>query len=249
MVQPFGFIITRYVSNELHNAYWKNCVNCINTHFGDNTPIIIIDDYSAFTPSINTYNNVTIVTLEKEFARAGEILGYYYAWKFKPFEKFVVLHDSMFIHSKFDIINNPYEVQFLWHFDTYLGQNRGATADCDGNVFFIEKCKNSDQLLNLYFDKTKWLGCFGVASMCTLNIVNQCFEIYNLENVILQVKTRPNREAMERLFALMMYNSFPTKISPSLNGSILDVKQINFYQYNYNHEKSDKIMHKIWTGR
>jgi hypothetical protein len=248
-MQPFGFIIIRHVSNDLHNYYWKHSVECINKHFGNDTPVIIVDDYSTFNPTENNYKNVKVVQLDKEFAKSGEILGYYYAWKFKPFEKFVVLHDSMFVNSKFDILPNDYEVQFLWHFDKYLGQPRGAKAESDFNVYFIEKCKHSESLLELYFDKTKWLGCFGVAAICTLSLINKCFEYYELENVILQVKSRSHREAMERLFALLMYDSFTDKIAPSLNGSILDIPQINFYQYMYQEKNENRIIYKVWSGR
>ena len=57
------------------------------------------------------------------------------------------------------------------------------------------------------------------------------------------------REAMERLFALIMYLSFNDKIAPSLNGSILNVQQINYYQYLCQPKDSNRIIYKVWSGR
>jgi hypothetical protein len=52
------------------------------------------------------FDNLEIV--KSEYPMAGEMAGYHYAWKYKPFKKLILLHDSMFIKEKLSIINSLY---------------------------------------------------------------------------------------------------------------------------------------------
>ena len=48
----FGFIITRHISSDEHQNYWRECVRCIR-NFYVNEQIIIIDDNSSIKNDID----------------------------------------------------------------------------------------------------------------------------------------------------------------------------------------------------
>jgi hypothetical protein len=50
------------------------------------------------------------------------MLGYYYGWKNKLFNNFVVLHDSMFLQSKLPGLKTPQQVIFYGIFARIWGQ-------------------------------------------------------------------------------------------------------------------------------
>jgi hypothetical protein len=254
-IENFGFIIVRHMTNDIDKQYWQECVHCIRKFYPEEK-IIVVDDNSSLKPSsdqldIETYTNVTIV--QAEYPGAGEVLGYYYGWKNKPFKKFVVLHDSMFLQSKLPESIAEQEVIFLWHFCTYLGQGVEG-YNKDNNVTFINHCKPEQQpaLFKLYYDKSAWFGNFGVSSVVSLDLVERIFTNYNFLNIIQKIKNRHDREAMERVFALIAYLEEPLlKIKPSLLGNIKDYK--NSYAIRWEHYKNgyrtNCAVNKVWSGR
>jgi hypothetical protein len=249
-MEPFGFIILRHVSMHIHNNYWKECIKCVRKYHDEK--IIVIDDNSKMNISNDiNYNNVTFVS--SEYKGAGEILGYYYAWKYKPFESFIVLHDSMFLNYKLPKLEQ--KTIFLWHFDKYLGKNiTDVDITNDTNLLFINYCKETERkkMLDIYYDKSKWVGCFGVASIASLDFVNTLFEKYDFESCIKNVKVRHDREAMERVYAILAFLEEPKlHVNKSLFGNILiDYKNAYFYKYNnYINDKYNYKMIKIWSGR
>jgi hypothetical protein len=248
--EPFGFIITRNISNDIHKNYWRECVKCIRKFYA-NEKIIIIDDNSSLKMDkkieMNEYYNIEIV--DSEYQGAGEILGYYYGWKYRPFHKYVVLHDSMFLQSKLPESQNT---RFLWHFDTYLGQGINGTNDT--NVTFINYCDQKEKLLNLYFDKNAWLGCFGVSSLVTLDFLDVLFSQYNFLNCIKEVKVRHHREAMERVFALIVFLEEPLlKIKSSFFGNILtdypNAYAVKWEDYINGYRNYNIAVNKVWSSR
>ena len=120
-IEPFseipelGFIITRHVNSEMTNKYWIESINNINLIY-KNIPIVIIDDNSNYK-FINTTNvnmsNCTVIN--SEFKGRGELLPYYYFYRYHWFNKAVIIHDSVFI-LKYVNFNLVKDVQFLWEF-------------------------------------------------------------------------------------------------------------------------------------
>jgi hypothetical protein len=249
-MESFGFIILRHVSISEHDNYWKECIKCIRKFHDEK--IIVIDDNSKMNVSNDiSYNNVSFVS--SEYKGAGEILGYHYAWKYKPFETFIVLHDSMFLNYKLPKLEK--KIIFLWHFDKFLGKNiTDLDVKDDTNILFINYCKKEEcsKMIELYYNKSKWSGCFGVASMASLEFVDIIFEKYNFEECIKNVNVRFHREAMERVFAILAFLEEPKiKVNKSLFGNILtDYKNAYNYKYNnYINNKYNYKMIKIWSGR
>lgn len=249
MTEPFGFIVTRNISNELHKNYWRECVKCIRK-FYPAEKIIIIDDNSKIRDDITAeYTNVSLV--QSDYPKAGEILGYYYGWKYRPFKTMVVMHDCMFLQSKLPELTQS--VLFLWHFDTYLGQGIEGAAN-DTNVTFLNYCEPNTDLFKLYYAKADWLGCFGAASLITLDCVDRIFANYNFLKCVQEVKSRPEREAMERVFAILAYMVEPRlKEKPSLLGNILTdypgAYQVNWQNYAEGYRNPNIMINRVWSGR
>ena len=259
-MEKFGFIILRHISISEHDNYWRECVKCIRKFH--NEKIVVIDDNSKINVS-NDINYNNIIFAQSEYKGAGEILGYHYAYKYKLFETFIVLHDSMFLNYKLPKINQS--IIFLWHFSKYLRKNKAnrnnSNINNDINLLFISYCKERERenMLNLYYSKTKWVGCFGVASIVSLEFINMIFNKYDLENCIKNVKTKEHRESMERVLAILSFLEEPKlENNKSLFGNIL-CDYNNSFAYNYNNYINDinninnnnknYKMIKIWAGR
>lgn len=251
-MEDFGFIILRHITDQNTSLYWRECVSCIRKFYDHK--IIIIDDNSKvkgdFAKECSEYHNIEIH--DCDIVCSGEIYAYYYAYKHRPFSKFIVLHDSMFLQGKLPDIDTK-TVKFLWHFDTYLGGNRDAKIDT--NPYFINFCKIDEQekIYDLYYDKSKWYGCFAVTSIITLSFLDKIFETYEFENAIKNVNCRHHREAMERVFALLCL-LLDDKLfdDPSLFGNIL-TDYDNAYTVNWSHYvngyRNKCLINKVWTGR
>lgn len=249
-MEEFGFIILRHISEKKHDLYWRECIRCIRKFYDEK--IIIIDDNSKLE-SDNNHQFHDVEIFNSEILGCGEVYGYYYAWKYKPFKTFVVLHDGMFLKSKLLSLTNNQKVIFLWHFDEYLGQ--GENGEGDSNPYFIKMLKEEtiNSMFDLYYKKEKWFGCFGVTSIITLELVNLMFQKYNFYDCIKNVSNRHHREAMERIFALICFlEEKKLLLKPSICGNILSISES--YNYTWEHyikgiKFENKLITKIWSGR
>jgi hypothetical protein len=240
-MEDFGFIMLRNINTSIHNEYWKECVRCIRNYY--NEKIIIIDDNSKIKNDIKKdeilFDNISIVFSEPELKGVGEFLGYYYAWKYKPFKQFVIIHDSMFMKEKLPSIND--NVKFLWHFDKHLRLINFQNM--------INKINQSRDLLDLY-KTNSWIGCFGVASIIKLEFLNLLFEKYNLNDLIYKIKSRLDRESMERIFALMcILNDSKLNNNPSIYGNILENYPWGLKWEEYKNTELPYKMIKIFSAR
>jgi hypothetical protein len=260
----FGFIFTRHINSIETNEYWKECIRCIRKNYQNNI-IIIIDDNSSLEYVTN--DNVDLKNcfiIQSEYPKRGEILAYYYFYKYKLFDKAVIIHDSIFLQQDISQeINDVSNVKFLWHFknkqDDHLVKE----------MFYINHLKNDainpnenlTTLTNIYLEREKWLGCFGIMSVITHDFLNILVEKYNIFTLLTVVKTREDRCSLERIFAILCYvnNNYFTDNSPSIFGEIVDYKFLGMpFHYNYHNylidkktfdvAKFSKII-KVWCGR
>jgi hypothetical protein len=234
----FGFIITRHVNSSITNEYWIECYKCIRNYYPDNK-IIIIDDNSdySFITEFEIYNCIII---QSEFPKRGEILSYYYFYKYNFFDKAIIIHDSVFINNRLqdDILNN--DIKFLWHF------NSKTISDKVPEIIQINKLKNYHNVLNLYNDYEKWHGCFGVQSIISYNFLINIVNKYNIFNLLEYIKCRNDRCAFERVFAIIcILENNNLLLSPSVFGLIFNhVKN----DYNYNQYIEDKEKDNLYRG-
>ena len=236
-----GFIILRHVSQKEHDRLWIHCYECIRQLY--DAPILIIDDNSdeSLLGQIKL-DNCTVV--KSEFPKRGELLPYYYFHKLAPFEKAVILHDSMFIKKKLDVESID-EVKFLWHFDRHVGDRPELEKS------FIKTMK-SEQVMNLY-DSKNWHGCFGVASVITHNYITHLQEKYNLFALLDVIESRNDRMRLERIFALLCFHDGSvTKKSCSIFGRIHNFPgcySCTFSKYQRNPNRFSVPIIKVWSSR
>jgi len=247
--ENLGFIIIRNVISEKTNEYWQECYNCIRKYY--NNLIIIIDDNSnpEFINSKLNLENSHII--KSEYNGVGEILGYYYYYKYNFFKKAVIIHDSVFINKKinFDLVEN---IKFIWHF-SHEWDTESDEIKLLNNIL-DENNNLNDKLLKFYYEKS-WMGCFGIQSVISYTFLQLIFEKYELYNLIHIIKNRNDRMNLERIFGLICtIENRNLIINPSFYGKIhhyihwgytfdmyLNDRKIN------NLDKYDII--KVWSGR
>ncbi len=244
----FGFIMVRHITNAKTAKYWLEYYNSIRKYY--NNKIVIIDDNSnpLYVKEYDNLVNVEFINAEKEFQKRAELLPYYYFYKYKFFKKAVITHDSVFFRKKIDFedINS---IQFLWHFK--LGGE-----DIEYNELkFIDKLDKKTMVKELYNDKSKWVGCFGIQSVITLDFINILQSKYNFFNLLNYVTCRKDRMCIERVFAVLCFlENENLKKKPSMFGIIHDYLN---WGYSYREYKRDDLIEalkdfpiiKVWTGR
>ena len=242
-----GFIIIRHVNNKMTDYYWKECYKCIRT-FYDN-PIMIIDDSSnrEFLNENIFLKNCTVI-YDTEHKGAAELLPYYYFLKLKPFETAVVIHDSVFLQSKIDFeLDNDENIRFLWSFNHCF--NHCEVFDSVRNL--AEYLLYSDELINIYPYPHLWFGSSGVMSVIRWSFLERLDEKHKIFSKLLpQIKTRENRQSLERLFGLVAHFN-DKNIKPALFGNFHDYYSrydISFFDYLTQDFSQYPIM-KVLTGR
>ena len=238
----FGFIIVRHVNSQVTNNYWIESYKCIRKQY-DNK-IIIIDDNSNYDFISKDFEVINCEIVNSEFKARGEILGYYYLYKNKYFEKAVIIHDSVFINKYIDFEKYD-KIKFLWHFTHHWDNEKNELG-------LLNKVKNNTHLRNFYFDKNKWHGCFGVQSVISYNFLEYITNKYNIFNLIYFISNRPIRMNFERIFGLICsYEVDELQNDPSIFGIIHHYLHWGYTFDNYLSDKDNLNLSiiKVWTGR
>lgn len=243
-----GFIMIRYVNSDSSNKFWIESYKCIRKYY-DNK-IIIIDDNSDYNYIKNDIEITNCDIIQSEFKARGEILGYYYYYKYNFFEKAIILHDSVFINKyiNFDIDEN---IKFIWHF-THVWDDDYKELELlnkiDNNIY-------KKNLIDFYHQKTKWFGCFGLQSVIKYSFLEKIVDKYNIFNLLKYINNRPKRMNLERIFALICtFEDNSLQTSPSLFGIIHHYIHWGYTFEGYENDiKNNKINHldivKTWSGR
>jgi hypothetical protein len=252
----FGFIITRHVNSEQTNNYWNHSVKLLNT-FYPNTKIVIIDDNSNqdLVKAEFEYPNVEVI--QSEFPGRGELLPYYYYIKNKFFDNAVIIHDSVFFHTKINFEKlEHFNVMPLWHFDKDK-ENSDNTIRIASNLrnFYVIKDKLASIEVRLKILKEdNWYGCFGCQSFINHNFLMGIENKYGLTNLIRAVKCRKDRCCLERIMGCIFFTD-NSKIAyqKSLFGKIQNYLKwgytFNEYQDSLKKGTILKPVIKVWTGR
>jgi hypothetical protein len=194
------FIVLRHVNSESTNQYWQESCEKIN-HYYPNKLIFIIDDNSKpeFLNQTRSLNNITVIQSELAPGK-GEILPYYYFYKYKWDSHAIVFHDSVFIKDYFfDESNLPSRVKFLWHTDNHTWDNRYKEA------IMLKGLKNNKELLDYFWtQKDNWALCFGVMSIVSHDFLDYINKKYDFFNVLVPlINTRDDRMRLERIYGVI----------------------------------------------
>ena len=238
MANHICFVILR--SNRDEREIWKRTYYSIRKLYVE--PIIIIDDNSTVKCNDDGLENTTII--QSEFPGAGEVLPYYYFLKYKWASRMIFLHDSMLMSKSFseeDIFQG--KCKYLWYF---------FLQGCDINqkiLTFLSKLKNSDLLIKTCNSLT-WDSCFGVTSIIALDFLEYLEEKYNFSILVNFVKTRNDRECMERVFGIICSHEGS---DDTIGGDMHSYPCVNICTYediinNPEKFKEYKVL-KTWEGR
>ena len=242
----FGFIITRHVNSENINNYWIESYKSIRKYYVDK--IIIIDDNSDYSFIKYDFELINCEIIQSEYKHAGEILPYYYMYKYNLFKKAVIIHDSTFINKYiyFDYITN---VKFIWHF-THHWDNDKTQLD------LLNKLNDNDILEEFHNEKDKWMGCYGVQSVIEYNFLKHIWDKYNLTKLVEYINTRDLRMDFERIFGLICNYENKNSNDPSIYGIIHHYIHWGYTYDSYlkdKYQNSNKLDHldiiKVWSGR
>ena len=245
-----SFIMVRHITNESSNKYWKESYECIRKFYPD-IKISIIDDNSPFK-SNEVYELTNCDIIQSEFHGRGELLPYYYFYKLKISKKAIIIHDSVFINSKINVDDiNTYK--FLWSF-------RHIWDDDLNIIKILVKLNESSPLLNLYFQKEKWLGCFGSMTVVVWDFIDSINTRFNFFNTMLEnITNRDYRMCFERIIATVFVFSDMLPIEKqSIYGDIHNwvfsathIKDwgITYQEYEEYKKINNYLIMKVWTGR
>jgi hypothetical protein len=270
----FGFVVVRHVNNEQTNKYWIECLRCIRKYYPFENVLIVDDSSDPEFLNSNGINMTNVEVVQSEFPKCGELLGYYYFHKLKPFEKGIILHDSAFIQRRINFEN--INLAFLWSFEsTYIrlldGKIFKTNDEPENDIRLLSYLKNSQPLLEKY-KSDQFVGCFGVMSVIHGILLDYFVEKYDLFKLLEHVNTRKLRMSVERVFAVIFSKENNEKV-PTICGDIFNhpmCYELNFDMYKdlVNSLETEEIQRKknifklkaknpllnyqifkVWTGR
>lgn len=219
----YGYIMSRHARTSQHARIWLECLRCIRLH-DPRAPVVIIDDHSdpQLVPSdvdarVMAEDALTTIVRSKYGPGRAELLPYLYLHSDRPFEKAVVLHDSMFLQSPTaDLIDSVADVAFLWDFGP-----RRHDWDAMRGLVLDTPLGHADELMALANDDCAWTGCFGTASVITWDFLDRIEKTYGmLSRLEPLVVSRRERCELERVFALCCIHARGGSLPPVLYGSI-----------------------------
>lgn len=240
--KPFGFILVRHVMSEETSQYWKVACQCIRNCYGDSVPIVIIDDNSKTEFCCDAPVDPNCSIIRSDLPYRGEILGYYYMYKYRLFQKAVIMHDSIFCQVPIDFERFT-NVKFLWH--------AGHFHDIDEREVELLHHIGNKRYIDFYHEKSKWWVCFGVMAAIELRFLDTISDIFRL---LPYIHNRDDRMRLERIFAcICTYHHPDLQTDPSFFHDIFQTDQS--YEYTFSkymddaHRKPNLKFIKVWTGR
>lgn len=241
-----GFVMTRHVNSEASNRYWNESYRCIRRYFPE-AMVMIVDDSSIYhhVKPEEDIRLTNVMIVQSEFPRAGEILAYYYFYKYRPFERAIIIHDSVFLQEAVNLTTMD-GVRYIWHFMIH------SYDDPHTETMLLGKLQNTSEVMPLYHEKRKWHGCFGAQAVIDLNFLCMLEAKYNLFSLIPIITNRKIRYALERILACIFTFERPfLRYEPSFFGCIYNHQPwgYTFDDYDKNHRKHEKAIVKVWSGR
>lgn len=207
----YCFCILKHTKNYLTLNIFEKCYNSIRKFYPDSL-IVIIDDKSTI-PINSLFKNVIYVT--NSIDSTGELLPYYYFYKYKWADKMIILQDSMELISPIEPKVFERDVNYLWYFDNHSWDDKKDIDNMLKNLNF------STELIEKNY-QTSWLGCFGSCMLISHTTLVDIVDKYNLFSILPMLKTRQQRCSLERVIGIIFDKEGHIDIkNPSLCGNIL----------------------------
>ena len=225
-----GFIITRHVNSEETNNMWKKCITQIRKLYNDIQIIIIDDDSNNDFLNSEGIDLTNCTVIESEYKKRGELLPYYYFYKYKWFDRAIYIHDSVLVHERINL-DNVNDVKFLWDFP---GGKYEAGDENKSIEETLSHLNYSDELILLFKNKENWKGCWGTMSVIDYDFLKIIVEKYNMNELLNYITDRSKRMHFERIFAVICIHHKPSMLT--------EYSMFGFYDNNPN----DKMQKKFY---
>jgi len=236
MNPDFGFIISTYVSKDIHKFALLKCILSIQ-HFHPECKIVVIIDHKSdlnlFRDILNMFLNVYFEFDCSTFN--AENLPFLYFLKKKYFQKAIILQDSMWLAKRMENISSINTCKFIWHFENNRNEwatikepetpfnllNNIVTHD-DLNKYNIKNKIINEEFkkycLEIYDDKMKWVGCFGCRLIIDYEFLVQLEQRTNILDLLLKLSEKRDRMSAESIFSLACQYTMGTPIVDSYDG-------------------------------
>ena len=247
--KTYVFVILRHIRTPSDNDLWITSYNSIRRHYTNK--IIIIDDNSM----LNTVNGKLYQTeiLQSDYAGAGETLPYYYFLMYRWADRMIFVHDTMFLYRPFHLEEVDTDCRFHWSF---INSDATSTARLQQ---ILPSLKNHQELMPYINQPESWRGCFGVAMVVGIEVVEQLEQKYKLfSTMIMMVRNRKDREMAERLVGLVLFHEgIVTTENCSTFGDILaypsafqsEWSNLSTARYQLEQAGYNSALIKVWRGR
>ena len=186
-----GFIILRNVISKDSNKYWFECYNSIRNFYPEHKIVII--DVSSEKQNILEKNLTNTIIVNSTYNSSYNTVPYLYYLENNHFSQAVIIKDTM-IFTKY--INFDNENRFLWEFEHNWDDN-------NLEVEIIKQLDNFQPLLDLYFNKSDWKGCFQSMSKISHNLLQKIHSRYNLYKISSLITDEHLNSCFERIFAVL----------------------------------------------
>jgi hypothetical protein len=201
---------------------------------------LIIDDNSNY--SLIDGKGIKLTNCEvinSPFIGKAEILPYYYFYETQAFDKAVVLQDSVYLQQYVDF-DSFGSIKFLWDFkDVFI-----HSWDIVGKQKQMLSClQNRSSLLELHDQKEKWLGCYGTMSVISYDFMESLVDKYEIFNMMDCIQNRGDRQALERVFAVICNGMNKVLIKDSSifgNMNEYHLRYMKPYEYSFDEYLQDK---------
>jgi len=241
-IPSFGFIILRNVTDFRTNLFWNIAYEQIKRLYGENTPILIIDDNSDEN-LIKEKEGVVLSNtnvIKSNYTGRGELLPYYYYLENKLFDTACIIHDTLFIRENIEL--NTDDCKFLW---TYKHKETDNSEDI---VKILSVYENND-LVDFYNNKELWSKCFGSMSIIKhdyLKLVNQKFP---LEKLLPLIENKETRGYVHSIISVLLTFS-NNNTNKSFSNLLGDIETYCKWGDNMNNMNNTSLPFvKVWIGR
>jgi len=239
--KTYVFVILRNIQQASDNDLWLSAYHSVRQFYTN--PIVIIDDNST----INTVNGKLVNTtiIQSEYNGAGELLPYYYFQKYKWADTMIFIHDSMVLHRAFTDNELDREVVFHWHF------KETNELTIKKTIALLSSITRSSEISELALSGS-WIGCFGGGIIIDAAVMNILEEKYNISKLVMFVRTRKQREIIERILGILL--SYEKQVTSNF-GDIMDYPQkfetntLSVAIHNVSKAGYNTAIIKLWRGR
>ena len=225
-MEELSIFITAHIQNETQLNVLFECLKKLRENY--NEKIFIIDNNSFININYLENQKNNIIIINHNSGSQSELLFYYYYYKLKPSKKAIYIHDSMILLKKIDI-SNITNIKFLLEF------NKSFKIKEQDDL--ILKLNHGDKIIQT----ENWVGCFGCSSIITYDYLEYLIKEYNLLLLMDYIKTRIDREMLERIIGIVVCYDLKTSENLNFFGDLWIYQPLN---YNPN-----KGLFKISFGR